>query len=138
MLNSLVCRRMACWPTSQTYDVVFDAAGKQSFLQCRKSLNRRGLFLATDGWQNLALALMTALGWGRRVRVAVRSQNSKRDVLLLKQLIETDRYHAVIDRRYPLDEAVEATRYVESHQKTGNVVLTVIPEGSTGSWSGEP
>jgi NADPH:quinone reductase-like Zn-dependent oxidoreductase len=122
----------------QRYDVVFDAAGKQSFLRCRKSLNRRGLFLATDGWQNLCLAPMTTLGWGRKVRVAVRAQNSKRDVLLLKHLIETGRYRAVIDRHYLLDEAVEATRYVESHQKTGNVVLTVIPERSTARPSGEP
>ncbi len=122
----------------QTYDVIFDAAGMQSFFHCRKSLNRRGFFLATDGWQNLALALMTAPGWGRKVRVAVRAQNSKKDLLLLKQLIETGRYRAVIDRRYPLDEVVEATRYVESHQKTGNVVLTVVPGPSTGRWSGEP
>ncbi len=47
------------------------------------------------------------------------------DVLFAKQLIEAGEYRAVVDRRYPLDEVVAATRYVETEQKTGNVVLLV-------------
>ena len=49
----------------------------------------------------------------------------KEDILLLKELVEAGRYRAVIDRSYPLEDVVEATRYVETQQKTGNVVLTV-------------
>ena len=50
---------------------------------------------------------------------------TKKDVLFLKQLIEAEKYRAVIDRCYPLEDVVDATRYVETEQKTGNVVLTV-------------
>jgi NADPH:quinone reductase-like Zn-dependent oxidoreductase len=50
---------------------------------------------------------------------------TKKDVLFLKELIEAGRYRAVIDRCYPLEDVIEATRYVETKRKTGNVVLTV-------------
>jgi len=50
---------------------------------------------------------------------------TKADVLLIKEMIETGQYRAVIDRRYPLDELVDATKYVETGQKVGNVVITV-------------
>ena len=50
---------------------------------------------------------------------------TKQELLLLKELVEAGRYRPVIDRTYPLEDVVEATRYVETGQKTGNVVLTV-------------
>jgi NADPH:quinone reductase-like Zn-dependent oxidoreductase len=50
---------------------------------------------------------------------------------IFRGLIEVGKYRAVIDRRYPLEEVVEATRYVETKQKTGNVVLTVSDDHGT-------
>ena len=110
----------------QTYDVIFDAVGKHSFRRSRDSLKRGGSYLATDGLQNLVLALWTSLRGGKRVRFSITSpMPTKKDVLFLKELIEAGRYRPVIDRRYRLEDVIEATRYVETEQKTGNVVLTV-------------
>jgi NADPH:quinone reductase-like Zn-dependent oxidoreductase len=50
---------------------------------------------------------------------------TKQDVVFLKGLMEAGRYRAVIDRSYPLTDVIEASRYVDTGQKTGNVVLTV-------------
>ena len=109
----------------QTYDVIFDAVGKHSFGRCRGSLKRGGSYLATDGLQNLILALWTSRFGDKKVKFKIPPRYTKQDVLFLKELIESGRYRAVIDRCYPLEDVVEATRYVETEQKTGNVVLTI-------------
>jgi NADPH:quinone reductase-like Zn-dependent oxidoreductase len=114
------------------YDVVFDAVGKISFWRCRPALRRGGRFVSTDfgpRGQVPILAAITAIPsrlGARRVSLPLPRYKQK-DVLVLKDLIEAGDYRAVVDRRYPLDEVVEATRYVESGQKTGNVVLLVSP-----------
>jgi NADPH:quinone reductase-like Zn-dependent oxidoreductase len=111
----------------QTYDVLFDAVGKHSFRRSRRSLKPGGTFLETDLgflWHVPLLALLTGWIGGRKVRLGI-TKYTKADVVFLKELIEAGEYRAVIDRRYPLEDVVEATRYVETGQKTGNVVLTV-------------
>jgi NADPH:quinone reductase-like Zn-dependent oxidoreductase len=109
----------------ETYDVIFDAVGKHSFSRCRGSLNRGGVYVATDGFQNLFLAMWTSRIGDKKVLFPIPPHYTKKNVLFLKELIEAGRYRAVIDRRYALEDVVEATRYVETEQKTGNVVLTV-------------
>jgi NADPH:quinone reductase-like Zn-dependent oxidoreductase len=108
----------------ETYDVILDAVGKHSFRRCRRSLKPGGIFVATDRLYNFALVLWTSRIGDKKVVFAV-TPNAKKEVLLFKELIEAGKYRAVIDRTYPLENVVEATRYVETQQKTGNVVLTV-------------
>ena len=114
----------------QTYDVIFDAVGKHSFSRSRGSLEPDGLYLPTDGVENLFLALWTPRFAGKKVVFQIPPRQTKQDVLFLKKLVEAGEYRPVIDRCYPLEQVIEATRYVETQQKTGNVVLTVIG-GST-------
>jgi NADPH:quinone reductase-like Zn-dependent oxidoreductase len=113
--------------SGETYDVIFDAVGKHSFRRCRGSLKAGGIYLETDigfMWHVPILALLTRRIGDKKVTLGI-AKYTKQDILFLKELIEAGRYRAVIDRRYPLEDVVEATRYVETGQKTGNVVLTV-------------
>jgi NADPH:quinone reductase-like Zn-dependent oxidoreductase len=117
----------------ETYDVIFDAVGKHSFRRCRRSLKSSGIFLETDlgfMWHVPVLVLLTRWFGDKRLALGI-NRYTKKDVLFLKELIEAEQYRAVIDRRCPLEDVVEATRYVETGQKTGNVVLTVSGDRGT-------
>jgi len=111
----------------KTYDVVFDSVGKHSFRRCRRSLKPGGIYIETDlgfMWHVPPLALLSRWIGDKRVTLPI-PKYTKADILVVKELIETGKYRPVIDRTYPLDDVVEATTYVETGQKTGNVVLTV-------------
>src|SRR5262249_22762386 len=109
----------------ETYDIVFDAVGKHSFRRSRRSLKPGGVYLPSDGFVNLFLFLWTRRIGDRKVVFDRPPRYRKQDAVFLKELIEAGEYRAVIDRRYPLEDVVEATKYVETKQKTGNVVLTI-------------
>jgi len=111
----------------QRYDVIFDSVGKHSFRRCRRSLKPGGIYLETDlgfMWHVPILALLTRWVGDKKVTLGI-AKYKKQDVLFIKELIEAGKYRPVVDRAYPLEDVVEATRYVETQQKTGNVVLTV-------------
>jgi len=117
----------------EKYDVIFDAVGKHSFKRSKGSLNPGGLYLPTDGFENLVLALWTPRFGDKKVVFQIPPRQTKQDVLLLKGLVEAGKFRPVIDRTYPMEDVVEATRYVETEQKTGNVVLTIngSPKGAS-------
>ena len=111
----------------KTYDLIFDAVGKHSFRRCRRSLKPGGIYITLDlGFMYHAplVALVTRFVGSRRAKLGV-GRYRREDLLLVKELVDTGKYRPVIDRRYTLDEVVDATRYVETGQKTGNVVLRV-------------
>jgi NADPH:quinone reductase-like Zn-dependent oxidoreductase len=106
----------------KTYDVVLDAAGKTSFHRCRRALKPGGIYITTDPgllWHDALVSLTT-----KRAKLGI-VRYTKEDLLTLVELIEAGEYRPVIDRTYPLEDVVEAHRYVDTHQKIGNVVLTV-------------
>lgn len=94
-----------------TYDVVFDAVGKLTPAQGKRALKPGGVYpnvhANSDGDEELDT------------------------LLLLKDLIEAGKLRPVIDRVYPLEQIVEAHRYVEQGHKRGNVVITVGQTGLT-------
>jgi NADPH:quinone reductase-like Zn-dependent oxidoreductase len=107
----------------QSYDVIFDAVGKHSFVRSRDSLKPGGRFLPTDGAGNLVRVLTTRFQ-DKKV-IFPSSRVTKKDLVFLKELIEAGRFRVVIDRTYALEDVVEAHRYVDTEQKVGNVILTV-------------
>ena len=113
----------------QTYDVVLDAVGKSSFGRCKRLLKPGGAYLSSELGalaQNPVLALVTPLFGGKRVMFPI-PKHDQQMVTYFKELIESGTFTPVIDRRYPLDQIVEAYRYVETGQKIGNVVINVKP-----------
>jgi NADPH:quinone reductase-like Zn-dependent oxidoreductase len=114
----------------QTYDVVLDAVGKSSFGRCRRLLRPRGVYLSTDLGplsQNPFLALLTPLFGRRRVMFPIPKRADRELARDLRELVESGAFRPLVDRRYPLDQIVEAYRYVESGRKVGNVVIVVRP-----------
>jgi NADPH:quinone reductase-like Zn-dependent oxidoreductase len=114
----------------RAHDVVLDAVGKHSFMRSRQALKAGGFYVPTDGLHNLALVPISRLG-SRRIPFAV-ARARKDDLLLLKRLIEDGEYRVVIDRCYRLQDIVDASRYVETQQKTCNVVLTLSGDHNAG------
>ena len=109
------------------FDVVFDAVGKSSFRKCLPLLKKRGIYMSTElGFmsQNPFLALITPLFGGKKLLFPI-PEISKKDVEFLKELVANRRFRPVIDRSYPLEQVVEAYRYVETGMKTGNVIITI-------------
>lgn len=110
--------------TGRRYDLIFDTVGKLSYLRVRRELTERGVFASAGGLLNFAMVPLTARSKGRRVIFAAPAF-SRPNVELLADLMASGVYVPVIDRIFPLDEIVEANRYVESERKTGNVVLSI-------------
>jgi NADPH:quinone reductase-like Zn-dependent oxidoreductase len=109
----------------QAYDVILDAVGKSSFSRCRSSLKQRGVYLpSTPTPVHILQMLWTSMVGSKKVVIGV-PKNRTEDLIFLKELIEAGKMKAVIDRSYPLEQIVEAHRYVDQGHKKGNVVITV-------------
>lgn len=109
------------------YDFILDMVGKSSFFKCKKIMSPGAVYISSElGFlsQNIFLALITPLLGGKKVLFPV-PKDKKEDILFFKKLIEEGSYKAVIDKIYPLEQIVEATKYVETGEKTGNVVITL-------------
>jgi len=113
-----------------TYDIIFDAVGKTSFSRCKSSLKQNGIFLESGiGLRIFPQVLWTAMIGNKKVKIAATGLRPPvertKDLILLKELIETGKIKPVIDRSYPLEQIVEAHRYVDKGHKKGNVIINI-------------
>lgn len=114
--------------TGNKFHFIFDAVGKSSFRQCKPLLTEKGIYISTEfgkNAENIFYAITTAVGSGKKVLFPIPTIK-KEDVIFLKALVEKGEYKPVIDRQYRLDQVAEAYSYVETGQKTGNVVIKIV------------
>lgn len=114
--------------TRTRFHFIFDAVGKSSFRQCKPLLTENGIYISTElgkNSENIFLAISTSFSKGKNVLFPIPAI-TKEDVNFLKKLVESAEFKPVIDRYYTLDQIVEAYKYVETGQKTGNVVLRIV------------
>jgi len=119
--------------SSEKYNFVFDTVGKSTFKKCKPLLVSKGVYMSSELGpmvQNPFLALITPIFGGRKVKFPFPT-NRSRSVRFIKKLSEEDKFKAVIDRTYSLEEIADAYRYVEKGQKIGNVVLIVEHNNKT-------
>lgn len=109
----------------ETYDLIFDILGKSSFSRCKNSLKANGRYLlASFKMTQLFQMLWTSIKGDKKVICALSSENLK-DLILIKELVETGKIKSIIDKRFPLEQIPEAHHYVENGQKKGNIVITI-------------
>jgi len=116
--------------SSERYDIVFDAVGKSSFYSCRNILKNDGIYLTTvPSPASMLFSFLRSASSGKKLKFAATGLRSAKkkipDLNFAKELVETGKLKAVIDRTYPLEEIAEAHRYVETGRKKGDVVITI-------------
>lgn len=116
--------------SGKTYDIIFDVVAKSSFSRCRRALADDGVYLRTFPTPDV---LLPRIGSKKAKFIATGLRppaDRRKDLHLLKELMESGAVRTVIDRRYPLEDIAEAHRYVAKGHKKGNVVITIVPESN--------
>ncbi|MFX1468286.1 MAG: NAD(P)-dependent alcohol dehydrogenase [Promethearchaeota archaeon] len=114
--------------SNETYDIIFDVIGKTSFSSSLNSLNKNGIYLLANPKLSLINHQKREARRNDKKLISRNMDDTKERIEqlnFLKKLIEEEKLKTVIDRRYPLEQIVEAHKYVEEGQKTGNVVITL-------------
>jgi NADPH:quinone reductase-like Zn-dependent oxidoreductase len=111
--------------SGKTYDVIFDTVGKSSFSGCMRSLKKEGIYLQTVATPALSVRMRWASMTSSKKLIGGTATPKTENLIYLKELVEAGKIRPVIDRRYPLEQIVEAHRYVDKGHKKGNVVITV-------------
>jgi len=115
----------------EIYDVIFDVAGTISLSRSKRSITQNGTYLLANPMKSqMVRGPWTRMTSSKKVIMETASGTIE-DLIFLKELIEAGKIKTVIDRRYPLEQIVEAHRYVETGQKTGNVVITLDHNNKT-------
>lgn len=114
--------------TKERYDFIFDAVGKSSYGKCKPLLTDKGIYISTElgkNAENIFYALFTPIFGGKKLLFPIPTI-TKEDIVFLKERVEKAEFKPIIDRHFTLNQIVEAYKYVETGQKTGNVIIKII------------
>jgi len=113
--------------TQQSYDIIFDAIGKSSFSLCKKVLKSKGIYLTTVPTLGIIFHMLwTSLMGNKKAKFTASGLNqNKENLIFLKELAEAGKLISIIDKRFPLEQIIEAHRYVETGHKKGNIIITL-------------
>ncbi|MCX6120299.1 MAG: NAD(P)-dependent alcohol dehydrogenase [Ignavibacteriales bacterium] len=113
----------------QQYDLIFAANGYHPLSAYKRALTPKGIYVMAGGSKAQIFQAMLLGSWmsekGGRKMGGVSAKRSQKDLLILKELLEAGKVIPVIDRRYPLQEAAEALRYLGAGHARGKVVITM-------------
>ncbi len=109
----------------EIYDVIYEVVGKSSFSGCMRSLKKEGIYLNSASPVLSVRMLWTSMTSSKKIIIGKHPPEKAEDLIFFKGLVEAGKVKPVIDRRYPLEQMVEAHRYVDEGHKKGNVVITV-------------
>ena len=111
--------------SGETYDIIFDTVGKSSLSDCLRSLKKEGSYLQAVAGPALLVHMRWASMRSGKTLIGGTATPKTEDLMFLNELFEAGKIKPVIDRCYPLEQMVEAHRYVDQGHKKGNVVITV-------------
>jgi len=109
----------------KTYDFILDATHSPSFSRCKDSLKEKGIFLSVNsGFKLIVQSIWSNITGGNKIKCTSAQENIE-DLIILKEFYEAGKLKPIIDRIYPLEQIIEAFKYVEKGHKKGNVVITL-------------
>ncbi len=109
----------------QTYDVIFDMVARSSYSECVKALKPKGCYLMANPRLSDMLRSVFTTRFTDKKAIFVFAGEKQKELLALKEMIEAGRITATVDKIYPLEQAAEAHRRVETEQRLGSVVISV-------------
>jgi NADPH:quinone reductase-like Zn-dependent oxidoreductase len=114
--------------TGQRYDLIFDAVGNRSVGDLRRALTPAGI-CSVAGFTSMGRLFQIMLLGGKRIGMMATAKANQKDLLIIKELLESGKVLPVIDRCYPLAETAEAIRYLETGRARGKVIITMAEAG---------
>ena len=117
--------------SGEMYDIILDTIGKSNVGRSKRLLKKEGFYLFTTGGLPTLFRILWLQMINRKKAFYGTLEEKTEDLDFLKELIEAGKLKSVIDRTYPMEQAAEAHRYVETGQKRGQVVITMDHNNKT-------